>query len=171
MNGLYQRNKQIVGVQLHTLQTQFCRPWFSKKGYRTNHFLKKFTFLKFLKSKASDFYHPKRLWTYQLKLMSRNLYFSECIRTNPDQFDTLYDTVHGKPYECQACPMDLKRPGLETAFNLCNLGYRWFQNTQDLPCKFKETCVDEELLVHCRWRFLKSKLKEELLDKMEYGYD
>ena len=25
--------------------------------------------------------------------MSRNLYFSECIRTNPDQFDTLYDTV------------------------------------------------------------------------------
>ena len=25
--------------------------------------------------------------------MSRNLYFSECIRTNLDQFDTLYNTV------------------------------------------------------------------------------
>ena len=26
-------------------------------------------------------------------LVSRNLYFSECIRTNLDQFDTLYNTV------------------------------------------------------------------------------
>ena len=58
MNGLYQRKQQIVGVQLHT---QFRCPSFSKKGYRTNYFLKKFTFLKFLKSKASDFYHPKNL--------------------------------------------------------------------------------------------------------------
>ena len=31
--------------------------------------------------------------------MSHNLYFSECIRTNPDQFDTLYDTVQNPKWQ------------------------------------------------------------------------
>ena len=64
---------QILDAQLRTLRTWFRRPWFSKKGYRTIHFLKKFTFLKFLKPKASNFYHPKRLWTYQLKFLTKSL--------------------------------------------------------------------------------------------------
>ena len=58
MNGFYQRKQQIVDMQLHT---RFPHPCIiiSKKDYQTNHFLKKFTFLKFLKSKASDFYYSR----------------------------------------------------------------------------------------------------------------
>ena len=67
--------------------------YYFKERLSNQSFLEEIHIFKIFEIKSKWFLSPKKDLNLSLKLMSRNLYFSECIRTNPDQFDTLYDTV------------------------------------------------------------------------------
>ena len=67
--------------------------YYFKERLSNQSFLEEIHILKIFEIKSKWFLSPKKDLNLSLKLMSRNLYFSECIRTNPDQFDTLCNTV------------------------------------------------------------------------------